>query len=84
MFHEIHVLLVYPITRDKSRDKSSQPSQQGISISIRNIREYRGGRGRITRGMRYFHIAVKTHAKHDMKRLGEGIKPELSVMSLSH
>ena len=80
MFHEIHVLLVYPITRDKS----SQPSQQGISISIRNIREYRGRRGRIIRGMGCFHTAVKTYAKYDMKRLGEGIKPELSVMSLSH
>ena len=80
MFYEIHVLLVYPITRDKS----SQPSQQGISISIRNIREYQGGRRRIIRGMGCFHIAVKTYAKYDMKRLGEGIKPELSVMSLSH
>ena len=79
MFHEIQVLLVYPITRDKS----SQPSQQGISISIRNIGKYRGGGG-IIRGMGCFHIAVKTHAKHDVKRLGEGIKPELSVLSLSH
>ena len=29
-------------------------------------------------GMGCFHSAVKTHAKHDMKRLGEGIEPELN------
>ena len=65
MFHEIHVLLVYPI-------ESSQPSQQGISISICNIKEYRD-RGRIIRGMGCFHSVVKTHAKHDMKARGSNL-----------